>query len=76
MIPTSFKPYLWSYDFDNLDKENHKKIIVTQVLNLGSLEAVKDLFHFYSKKDIQSCLRDTKPTTFNKRSYNFWTKVL
>ena len=38
-IPQYIKPFLWSYDINNLNKEIDKKRIITNVLNYGTKKA-------------------------------------
>jgi len=47
-LPQSVKAVLWSYRIDQIEVEKHKKIIIFQVLNFGSKEAIKWLFDQYS----------------------------
>lgn len=76
MIPKSFKPFLWSYKVEDLDLQKNKSIIIGSILNLGGRDAVKDMFKIYSKQEILEVLNKQKISIFNKKSYNFWKKVL
>lgn len=76
MIPETFKPYLWSYDFDKLDKENNKNIIIENVLNYADFKSSTQLFDLYTIDEIKNVLNTTKQNSFNKKSFNFWNVVL
>lgn len=75
-IPLSFKQYLWSYDFDKLDKEKNKSTIIQSVLELGRYEDTKKLFTTYSMSEIKNVLKTIKPSMFNKRAINYWNSIL
>lgn len=76
MISQVLKPFLWSYDFEKLDRDVNKKTIIQNVLNYGTSEATDELFKIYSKTELLEVLRDTKRNNFNRKSYSFWTKVI
>lgn len=76
MIPETFKPYLWSYDFDKLDKENNKKIIIENILNYADFNSSRQLFNLYTIEEIKDVLNNAKQNSFNKKSYNFWNLIL
>lgn len=75
-LPQSFKPFLWSYDFSKLDVEKNKKVIIENVLNLGTFVVSKELFKVYSVGEIKEVLNKMKPSLFNKKSINYWNKIL
>lgn len=35
-LPHSFKPFFWSYRFDDLDLQRDKKTIIVQLMNYGT----------------------------------------
>jgi hypothetical protein len=37
ILPETFRPLLWSYDFARIDPLKHKKTIIIQALNYGTL---------------------------------------
>ena len=75
-IPESFKPYLWSYDFNKIDKERNKKTIIENILNLGTYKVTKELFEIYSRNEIKEVLNNIKLTIFNEQSMNYWKLIL
>ncbi len=76
MIPQFIQPFLWSYDIEKIDLVRDKKRIITNILNLGSANAVEWLFSVYSHKDIEETVSNPLPGEWNKKSLNFWTLVL
>lgn len=76
MLPTFLKPYLWSFDIDNLDLTQHKKIIIFQLLNFGSKEATDWLFTTYPKQEIIQVANTIPQTQWDKKSLNLWVIVL
>lgn len=76
MIPKYIHPFLWSYDIDKLDLLRDKKIIITNILNLGTVQATQWLFKVYSKEDLKDVITNPLPGQWNKKSLNFWGLVL
>ena len=74
-IPQSVRSALWSYDVSALDLQKDYVLIITNVLNLGTEEAVRWLFATYDKKDIETVLSTPKPGLWDKRSLNLWSVV-
>ena len=74
-IPPLFKPFLWSYDTDKIDLKRDKRRIIINVLNLGTKEAVRELFKIYSKKDIVELFTNSMRGEWNKKSLNFWSLI-
>ena len=75
MIPIEFKPFLWSYDFDKLSKEENKNIVISAILNYGTYNTWPLLFNLYNKKEIIDILENNH-NEWNKKSYNFWHQIL
>ncbi len=76
IIPKYVWPYLWSYNIKKIDLENHKKRIITNVLNLGSKRATDWLFRQYNKEDIKKLVINPLPGEWNKKSLNFWSLIM
>jgi hypothetical protein len=72
-LPTFVRPFLWSFDLQNIDLEKHKKRIITNVLNLGTKKATDWLFETYSKEDIKAVLVNPIPGEWSRKSFHFWT---
>ncbi len=75
-IPASFKPYLWSYDFEKLDIERNKETIILNILYYGNFSDWKKLFQIYSEKQIKQIYKTSKKDSWNKKSVNFWNLKL
>lgn len=75
-LPRFLQPYLWSYDIAELDLQEHKNLIITQVLNYGSLRAVRWLFKKYSEEEIKEVLKHPRRGVWERRSLNYWSKIL
>lgn len=61
-LPDFFKPVLWSYTFDAIDTEKHKKAIVVNALNYGELKHWQWIVRAYGKEGVREVLR-TVPKT-------------
>ena len=70
------KPFLWSYDFEALEAEKHKQIIVGQLLNFGTKEATDWLFSYYGKKTVADIAANIPFGSWNKKSLALWKLVL
>ena len=76
MIPTFVKTVLWSYNSSKIDLNKDERTIISQVLNLGSEEAISWLFNTYGKKEITNIASTIPITAWDKKSLKFWTLVL
>ena len=74
-LPSSVKAALWSYDMDQIDVEKHSERIITNVLNLGTHEALVWLFQTYPRERIANVVAHPRPGEWNKRSLNYWALV-
>jgi len=74
-FPASVKAVLWSYDVDKLDLRAHKAHIITNVLNLGTHDAVAWLFATYSRHEIAAQVEHPRPGEWNLKSLNYWALV-
>jgi len=75
IIPSFVKPFLWSYDIDQLDLEADKERIITNVLNLGSDQAVRWLLATYPASIIKTIISQPRAGEWNKKSLNFWSLI-
>lgn len=76
MIPPSVKTVLWSYDYSKLDLNKDKKTIISQVLNLGSEEAISWLFNTYGKEEIINVASTIPVSSWDKKSLALWSIAL
>ncbi len=74
-IPKFIEPYLWWIKLGDLDLENDKKRIITNVLNYGNKQATDWLARVYSEKDIKKVLQKPLAGEWNEKSYFFWALI-
>jgi len=58
-LPAFLKPFFWSYDFSKLDPQKHKKLIIKNILNYGSQEAVFWLKQNFSEAEIKEVIENS-----------------
>lgn len=76
LTPQSVKAVLWSYDLNTIELQKDKKIIIAQVLNFGSEEAIKWLFKQYRFTDVEQIANTIPLFQWNKKSLSLWKLVL
>ena len=59
-VPEFIAPCLWSYDIKQIDLQEDKKLIITQVLNYGVWKDVKWLYSVYSEDDIKEVVSNPR----------------
>ena len=74
-LPSFLRPFLWSYDLEKMDKEKHKQIIIKNVLDFGTKQAIDWLRENYSKKEIQEVIKNSVKSDWSKKSINLWSLV-
>ncbi len=74
-IPDYLKPFLWSYDLARMDLVKHKRIIIRNILDYGTEEAVNWLRTVYSEDDIKEAIRQSVRTEWSKKSINLWSLI-
>ncbi len=74
-LPSFLRPFLWSYDLEKMDKEKHKQIIIKNVLDFGTKQAIDWLRENYSKKEIQQAIKNSIKSDWSKKSINLWSLV-
>lgn len=74
-VPHFLQPFLWSYDLSKIDKKEHGKIIIKNVLDFGSREAINWLQENYTEAEIRKVIAQTTQTQWSKKSINLWTLV-
>ena len=74
-IPNSVRATLWSYDVDSMNTDRDKVLIITQVLNYGTMDAVEWLNNTYKRSDITECIHSPLPGMWNKKSLNLWSLI-
>lgn len=75
-LPQSVRAVLWSYKPDQIEVQKDKKIIIFQVLNFGSQEAIEWLFKQYSFALVTKIANTIPIFQWNKKSLSLWRLVL
>jgi hypothetical protein len=75
VLPSFVKPYLWSYDLENLDDKEDKKRIITNVLNLGTKEATDWVINKFGREEIENTIENPLRGEWDKKSLNFWSLI-
>jgi len=74
-LPESFQRALWSYDIKKLDLRKDKKEIITQVLNYGDWQDIKNLFRLYSEEEIKKVISNPRKGVWFEKVLNFWCNM-
>ncbi len=75
-LPQSVKNVLWSYDINKIDLDLHHKIIIAQVLNFGSEEAIDWLFQIYGAEKIRTVANRIPLGQWDRKSLALWSLCL
>lgn len=75
--PKFLQPYLWSYDLSeiDLDNPNDQGVIITQVLNYGTLKDVQWLFKTYSPQKIKKIIKNPHRGVWFPETLNYWDRL-
>jgi len=76
MLPSFLQPIFWSWQFDQLDLNKHKKLIIGQILAFGSFQMIQWLLDNFKKEDISGVLEHTGLKDSDRKSYVFWKTIL
>ncbi len=74
-LPSFLRPFLWSYDLEKMDKEKYKQIIIKNVLDFGTKQAIDWLRENYSKKEIRQVIKNSIKSDWSKKSISLWSLV-
>jgi hypothetical protein len=75
-LPKLLQSALWSYDLAKVDREKHKRVIITQVLNHGTWKQVKWILDNYPTADIEEVIKKPDRGVWQKDVLNYWIKIL
>ena|ERR1700730_7597353 len=59
-LPETFRPLLWSYDFSRIDPLKHKKTIIVQAVNYGTLAHWRWLVQSYGREGVRDVVTRCK----------------
>lgn len=76
-FPRAVKACLWSYDTDKMDISvpDHRHIIIMNILNHGTMEAVEWLWQNFSDKEIKETIRNSYESEWGKKSLSLWSLI-
>ena len=67
-LPDTFRPLLWSHDFRRIDPMRHKKTIVVQTLNYGTLDQWRWLIRSYGREGVREVLAQISASELKPRA--------
>jgi len=67
-LPETFRPILWSYDFDRLDPVRNQKTIIIQAINYGTLAHWRWLTERYGRDGVRQVLSVVPATEIKPRA--------
>lgn len=76
MLPSFLKPIFWSYKFSELDKKQHRRLIITQILAYGNIKMIRWLLKNYPLQEILTTLKKSGLKEWDPKSYFFWQTIL
>ena len=71
----NFQRALWSYDIEKMDTEKDKEEIITQMLNHGNSDDLRQLFEIYSDEEIKEIVKNPRRGVWFEKVLNFWTTI-
>lgn len=74
-LPGFLRPFLWSYDLSRIDVEEHKNIIIKNILDMGTTEATDWLRDQYTKDEIRAAIAQSIRDDWSKKSINLWSFI-
>jgi hypothetical protein len=66
-LPEAFRPILWSHDFDRIDPVKHRKTIIIQAINYGTLMHWRWLAQYYGIEAVRELLATAPATEIRPR---------
>ncbi len=75
-IPLSLKPFFQEYDFDKLDVERHRDLVIERTLGYGNRREVRWLYQRYGRHAIAEWVRERGSRLLSRRRFEYWRTVL
>ena len=77
MLPQSVKACLWSYDTEMIDiaLPDHQKIVIHNVLDSGTIDAVAWLRATFSETEITKAISSSSRSDWSKKSLSLWSLI-
>ncbi len=76
ILPETFRTLLWSYDFLRIDPLRHKKTIIVQTLNYGTLSHWRWLIEGYGREGVQDVVARIPATELRPHSLRLASLLL
>lgn len=73
-IPNSVLACVWFANPKELDWKTQKEIVIVQVLNRGTWEALKWIYHHYGEQEIRKVVANPKRGLWFPQALQFWCR--
>lgn len=73
-LPEFLRPYFWDVEFENLDREKHRHLIIKRLLDRGNLKEIEFVIKTYGKSGIREVVLSTRDLA--RPTGNFWADIL
>lgn len=67
-LPEFFRPLFWSYNFEKIDPEEQKKLIIISTINYGDLKHWRWLKESYGEEAVKEVLESISATELRFRA--------
>ena len=74
-LPDELSKYFWDVDFHKLDLQSHRKFIMGRLLNYGTFDTFRWIFHTFNGEEVKNFIENRGKHTLSRNSYNFWEKI-
>jgi hypothetical protein len=75
-LPPAVRTVLWSYDVNKIDTKRDERLIIRQILNFGTLEAVRWMRAHYTEEIIREAFTSSAESEWSKKSLCYWKHIL
>jgi hypothetical protein len=75
-IPKTMEPFFQEYDFDSLNLQSDRELIIGRTLEFGTKKVLTWLFKTYSTQEIIKFVQKRGYRALSARSFNYWCVVL
>ena len=76
-IPKFIKACLWSYEVEKIDLSlpSHRRILIQNILNRGTTDAVLWLKTHFSENQITEVIKESSNSDWNRKSLALWSLI-
>jgi len=75
-IPKTMEPFFQEYDFDSLNLQSDRELIISRTLESGTKKELTWLFKTYSTQEIIKFIQERGYRALSVQAFNFWCVVL